>query len=68
VQVWVETAAITCEVTDDGGGPHDPLVGYRPPEDQREAGVGLWIANQLSDWLAIEHSEGATRVRFRCSR
>jgi len=68
VQVWVERAAITCEVTDDGDGPADPLVGYRPPENPREAGVGLWIANQLSDWLAIEHRDGATRVRFRCSR
>ena len=68
VQVWVERAAITCEVTDEGDGPADPLAGYRPPENPREAGVGLWIANQLSDWLAIEHRDGANRVRFRCGR
>jgi len=68
VQVWVEQAAITCEVVDDGDGPADPLVGYRRPENPRQAGAGLWIANQLSDWLAIEHRDGANRVRFRCSR
>jgi len=68
VHVWVDQAAITCEVTDDGAGPADPLVGYRPPANPRRAGVGLWLANQLSDWLAIEHRDGANRVRFRCSR
>lgn len=68
IHVWVEQATITCEVADDGDGPADPLVGYRPPENPRESGVGLWVANQLSDWLAIEHRDGATRVRFRCSR
>jgi anti-sigma regulatory factor (Ser/Thr protein kinase) len=67
MHVWVERAAITCEVTDDGDGPADPLVGYRPPENPCRAGAGLWIANQLSDWLAIEHRDGVTRVRFRCS-
>jgi anti-sigma regulatory factor (Ser/Thr protein kinase) len=68
MHVWVDRAAITCEVTDDGDGPTDPLIGYRPPENPCRGGAGLWIANQLSDWLAIEHRDGVTRVRFRCVR
>ncbi|WP_433302377.1 anti-sigma factor RsbA family regulatory protein [Actinoplanes sp. CA-030573] len=68
IQVWVEQAAITCEVIDEGAGPVDPLAGYRPPVNPRSSGVGLWVANQLSEWLAVEHRDGVTRVRFRCRR
>jgi anti-sigma regulatory factor (Ser/Thr protein kinase) len=53
-----------CEVVDEGPGPADPLVGYRPPEDLPEHGQGLWIVQQLCDRLSIEHRDGVTRVRF----
>ncbi|WP_030442794.1 sensor histidine kinase [Actinoplanes subtropicus] len=68
IHIWAEQSSITCEVIDDGDGLADPLAGYRPPENPRSAGVGLWLANQLSDWLSIEHRDGANRVRFRFSR
>jgi anti-sigma regulatory factor (Ser/Thr protein kinase) len=68
LSVWIEHTTITCEVTDNGDGFADPLVGYRPPAHPERRGAGLWLANQLSDWLAIDHRDGTTRVRFRFSR
>ncbi|MFI5894055.1 anti-sigma factor RsbA family regulatory protein [Actinoplanes sp. NPDC051513] len=68
LKVWIDGTAITCEVTDNGDGFADPLVGYRPPAHPEQHGVGLWLAGQLSDWLATDHRGGLTRVRFRFSR
>jgi anti-sigma regulatory factor (Ser/Thr protein kinase) len=65
LKVWIEPAAITCEVTDHGDGFADPVVGYRPPAQSNQHGVGLWLSHQLSDWLAADHRDGTTRVRFR---
>ena len=65
IRVWIDDGSITCEVADDGDGPGDPLAGYRPPADPQSHGMGLWLANRLSDWLAIDHGDGTTRVRFR---
>ncbi|MFC7272478.1 anti-sigma factor RsbA family regulatory protein [Paractinoplanes rhizophilus] len=68
LKVWIEDTAITCEVTDNGDGFPDPLVGYRPPAHPDRHGLGLWLAGQLSDALATDHHNGVTRVRFRFSR
>jgi anti-sigma regulatory factor (Ser/Thr protein kinase) len=68
LQVWIEDSAITCEVTDHGGGFADPLVGYRPPDRPADHGTGLWLAAQLSDGFAADHRDGVTRVRFRFGR
>lgn len=64
VRLWAQDWGVVCEVTDEGPGPTDPLVGYRPPDEFPEAGQGLWIAQQLCDRLSIEHRDGITRVRF----
>ncbi len=68
LRVWIEHTAIACEVTDNGDGFADPLVGYRAPAHPEHHGVGLWLASQLSDWFAIDDRDGTTRVRFRISR
>ncbi|MFI5889928.1 anti-sigma factor RsbA family regulatory protein [Actinoplanes sp. NPDC051513] len=68
LRVWIEDTTITCEVIDHGDGFSDPLAGYRPPAPPGHDGMGLWIAKQLSDWLAIDHRDGTTRVRFCLSR
>ena len=64
LRVWVRGSTVTCEVSDNGDGPADPLAGYRPPATSLTGGRGLWIAQQLCDAMAIEHSDGTTRVRF----
>jgi anti-sigma regulatory factor (Ser/Thr protein kinase) len=68
LDAWIDQDTITCDVTDHGSGPFDPLAAYRPPRAPERRGVGLWLANQLSDWLAIEHHNGVNRVRFQLSR
>jgi anti-sigma regulatory factor (Ser/Thr protein kinase) len=68
LNIWAGRPALTCEVLDNGDGFRDPLAGYRPANRPGGAGHGLWLAGQLSDWLAIEHRDGTTRVRFRFTR
>ena len=68
VHVWTGPEALTCEVLDNGDGVPDPLAPYRPGAPCPDGSRGLWLANQLCDWLAIEHRDGTTRVRFRFDR
>jgi anti-sigma regulatory factor (Ser/Thr protein kinase) len=62
--VWATPETLTCEVTDSGPGIGDPLICYRPPSRNPVDSRGLWLAGQLSDWLAYDHRDGRTRVRF----
>ena len=64
LRVWLHGRTVTCEVADDGHGPTDPLVGYRPPGTDTVGGRGLWIAHQLCDALAVLHRDGETVIRF----
>ena len=50
--LWITPEGVVCEVTDHGGGMHDPLAGLVPPKPSASAGMGLWIARQLSDSFA----------------
>jgi len=68
LNIWAGRPALTCEVLDNGDGFRDPLAGYRPAGRAGGDGHGLWLAGQLSDWLAIEHRDGTTRVRFSFTR
>lgn len=67
---WVSPGELVCEVADQGGRPIDPLAGYLPPgRDAGEAGegprgMGLWIARQLSDTLAVRSGPEGTAVRL----
>ena len=67
LSVWAPGSAVVCEVTDEGSGPADPLVGYRPPVDRADGGMGLWMARQVCDALAIDTVDGVTRVRLAIS-
>jgi anti-sigma regulatory factor (Ser/Thr protein kinase) len=64
LRLWILDGAVTCEVADEGGGPGDPLVGYRPPDLAASGGRGLWLARQVCDGLAIDTDGTGTRVRF----
>jgi anti-sigma regulatory factor (Ser/Thr protein kinase) len=57
-----------CEVTDQGGGVQDPLAGFVPPKPSASAGMGLWIARQLSDSFAIGADDEGTTVRIAVDR
>jgi anti-sigma regulatory factor (Ser/Thr protein kinase) len=64
LRAWIDGHAVTCEVTDDGDGPADPLAGYRPPNRLSPGGRGLWISQQVCDAFGIDHRDGTTVVRF----
>ncbi len=64
LRIWVADGSLVCEVTDEGDGVSDVLICYRPPGHTSESSRGLWLANQLCDWLAIGRDNGVTRVRF----
>jgi anti-sigma regulatory factor (Ser/Thr protein kinase) len=66
VAAWAEGDRFICEVRDDGT-IDDPLVG-RSPDDDREGGWGLWLANQFCDLAQIRSPAqalgGGTQVRL----
>lgn len=64
LRLWASPGAVVCEVTDEGPGPADPLVGYLPPAETVSGGRGLWAAQQVCDGLSLEHRAGLTRARF----
>jgi anti-sigma regulatory factor (Ser/Thr protein kinase) len=64
LKVWIDEGMVTCEVTDHGAGPADPLAGYRPPDQLSTGGRGLWITQQLCDAFGMSHQDGRTVVRF----
>ncbi len=66
--VWLLDGTVVCEVTDEGGGPPDPLAGYLPPAPGATGGMGLWLSYQVCDSLAIDSSHGVTRARFAVRR
>jgi len=68
VAVWVTPDGVVCEVTDQGGGLDDPLAGLVPPKQYASAGMGLWIARQLSDSFAIGANGEGTTVRIAVDR
>jgi anti-sigma regulatory factor (Ser/Thr protein kinase) len=49
--VWADSSSLTCEVTDTGPGPDNPLAGYRYPAP--DGPRGLWTARQLCGGLYI---------------
>lgn len=54
VRLWCRSDRVHCAVSDAGGGISDPLAGYTSPHSVTEpGGIGLWMARQLCDQLAI---------------
>lgn len=54
--VWVRPAAgrLVCTLHSDQPLRHVPaFVGYRPPGPQQEPGDGLWLTNQICEWLDV---------------
>jgi anti-sigma regulatory factor (Ser/Thr protein kinase) len=66
--LWIAPEGIVCEITDQGGGVQDPLAGLVPPRPGASAGMGLWIARQLSDSFAIGTDDEGTTVRIAVDR
>ncbi|HET7522523.1 MAG TPA: anti-sigma factor RsbA family regulatory protein [Acidimicrobiales bacterium] len=67
LRLWTEDAWLVCEVTDRGH-VEDPFVGTRNPPTEGTSGRGLWMVNQLCDFVEMRSAPGGTSVRLRFAR
>jgi anti-sigma regulatory factor (Ser/Thr protein kinase) len=65
--IWREQDTVVCETRDTGRITH-ALVGRERPESAQIGGLGLWLANQLSDLVQIRTHDDGSVVRVRMSR
>ncbi|MBO4210171.1 anti-sigma factor RsbA family regulatory protein [Micromonospora echinofusca] len=67
LRVWVEPAALVCEVTG-ASVLTDRLAGRIPPSHRSDRGRGLVLVNQLCDLVEIHTDEGSTTIRLHLTR
>jgi len=61
VRTWEQPGAVVCDFCQPGTSISDPFLGLRPASLEPGAGDGLWLANQLCDWMEIRSGiEGCT--------
>jgi len=61
VRTWEQPGAIVCDFRQPGLSIDDPFLGLRPARLEPSPGDGLWLANQICDWLEIRSgADGGT--------
>jgi hypothetical protein len=53
VRTWEQPGAVVCDFRQPGASISDPFLGLRPAELVPGHGDGLWLANQICDWMDI---------------
>ncbi|WP_041795417.1 sensor histidine kinase [Modestobacter italicus] len=66
LRLWATPGTLMCTIADSGPGPVDPFAGYGPAhgEDLSAGGMGLWLAHQLCDHVALSRDEHGSSVRL----
>ena len=66
VRLWAAAGRLVCTVRDAGRGWSAPFAGYGPAhgDDLAAGGMGLWLARQLCDRVAIRSDEQGVAVRL----
>ena len=64
VSCWSEAGRLVVEVSDQGPGLPDEIVGYVPPGNDQEGGRGMWLAWRLADDVAVASNGTGTRIRL----
>ncbi|MGY1822972.1 anti-sigma factor RsbA family regulatory protein [Geodermatophilus sp. SYSU D00079] len=69
LRLWTAPGRLVCTIRDSGRGWEDPFAGYGPAhgEDLSHGGMGLWLARQLCDHVAIRREEHGVSVRLSTS-
>jgi serine/threonine-protein kinase RsbW len=63
LRLWVDGAAVRCEVSDGGPGiPDGRIEGHQRPQPGVIGGWGLWLARQMSDRMHVDTSRLGTTV------
>jgi anti-sigma regulatory factor (Ser/Thr protein kinase) len=64
VRIWTGPGRLVVTVTDQGEGPPDPFAGLLPAAGPEPGGLGLWIAHQACDHVALSRDESGFTVRL----
>ena len=66
LRLWIAPGKLVCTIRDAGAGPADPFAGYGPAhgEDLSAGGMGLWLARQLCDHVALRRDAHGSSVRL----
>jgi anti-sigma regulatory factor (Ser/Thr protein kinase) len=69
LRLWAAPGRLVCTIRDSGQGLDDPFAGYGPAhgEDLSHGGMGLWLARQLCDHVAIRRDGKGVTVRLSTS-
>jgi anti-sigma regulatory factor (Ser/Thr protein kinase) len=69
LRLWIAPGRLVCTIRDSGRGWDDPFAGYGPAhgDDLSHGGMGLWLARQLCDHVAIRRDEHGVSVRLSTS-
>jgi anti-sigma regulatory factor (Ser/Thr protein kinase) len=62
-RIWQDADHVVCEIADRGR-LVDPLAGRRRPDPSWPSGRGLWIVNQLCDFVELHAGPSATTLRL----
>ena len=66
LRLWIAPGRLVCTISDAGTDWDDPFAGYGPAhgEELSLGGMGLWMARQLCDHVAIRREPGGVSVRL----
>ncbi|MET1073689.1 MAG: sensor histidine kinase [Umezawaea sp.] len=62
-RLWTDQDHLVLTVTDQGGGPADPMVGLVPTTQTATAGLGLWLTYQTCSYVTLDRHEDGFTVR-----
>jgi hypothetical protein len=64
VRTWEQPGAIVCDFRQPGAAISDPFLGLRPAELAPGDGDGLWLANQICDWMDIRSDPAGSTIQL----
>ncbi|WP_104530540.1 sensor histidine kinase [Blastococcus saxobsidens] len=66
LRLWTAPGTLVCTISDSGRGWTDPFAGYGPAHgaDLSAGGMGLWLARQLCDHVALRRDGSGASVRL----
>ncbi len=64
VRAWEQPGAVVCDFRQPGTSIGDPFLGLRPASLEPGAGDGLWLANQICDWMEIRSGDEGCAIQL----
>jgi hypothetical protein len=64
VRTWEQPGAVVCDFRQPGGSIRDPFLGMRPAELEPGDGDGLWLTNQICDWMEIRSGDDGCAIQL----